>query len=188
MIINAEQVQVGERVRSLRTALGMSVRTLAARAGFSPSFISQMENGLVSPSIASLERIASILGVTLAGFFTAERPDTSVITRASDRRELSSSWSQARIEVLASSGTSRQLEAVMITVSPGGRSGKRPSSHSGEEFALVFDGEIVLNLGADVHILRRGDTASFSSEVLHLWENPGPAASQIVIVSSRFIH
>ena len=76
----------------------------------------------------------------------------------------------------------------MITVSPGGRSGKRPSSHSGEEFALVFDGEILLNLGTDVHILRRGDTASFSSEVPHLWENRGPAASQVVIVSSRFIH
>ena len=70
MVIRAEQVQVGERVRSLRTALNMSVRSLASRAGFSPSFISQVENGLVSPSIASLERIASILDVTLAGFFT----------------------------------------------------------------------------------------------------------------------
>lgn len=188
MVISAEQIQVGKRVRSLRIAQGMSVRTLASQAGFSPSFISQMENGLVSPSIASLERIASTLGVTLAGFFTAQQPDSSVVTRADNRPELESSWSRARIESLAPSGKSGQLDAVMITVASGGRSGKRPSRHSGEEFALVFEGEVVLTLGADVHMLKRGDTASFSSEILHLWENPGPGTTQVVIVSPRFIH
>jgi len=76
----------------------------------------------------------------------------------------------------------------MISMSPGGRSGKRPSSHPGEEFALVFDGEISLTLGEDVHILSRGDTAYFSSETPHLWENPGPAMAQVVIVSPRFTH
>jgi len=188
MVISAEQIQVGERVRGLRTALGMSVRTLAAQAGFSPSFISQIENGVVSPSIASLERIASSLGVTLAGFFTAQQPDAGIVTRAGNRPELASSWSRALIETLSPAGMSKQLEAVMITVAPGGRSGKRPSRHSGEEFALVFEGEIDLTLGADAHVLRRGDTACFSSEIPHLWENPGPGTAQVVIVSPRFVH
>jgi quercetin dioxygenase-like cupin family protein len=83
---------------------------------------------------------------------------------------------------------SGQLDAVMITVASGGRSGKRPSRHSGEEFAVVFEGEVVLTLGTDVHMLKRGDTASFSSEIPHLWENPGPGTTQVVIVSPRFIH
>jgi len=187
MVIRAEQVQVGERVRSLRTALNMSVRSLASRAGFSPSFISQVENGLVSPSIASLERIASILDVTLAGFFTVQQQGANV-THANDRQELASSWSQARIEALTPSDVARQLEAVMITMAPGGRSGKQPSSHHGEEFALVFDGEVSLTLGTDVHVLQRRDTASFSSEVPHLWENPGPCDAQVVIVSPRSTH
>ena len=76
----------------------------------------------------------------------------------------------------------------MITIAPGGRSGKRPSSHPGEEFALVFDGEVSLTLGADIHVLRRGDTASFSSETPHLWENPGAGTAQVVVVSPRFTH
>lgn len=187
MVINAERIHVGERVRSLRAALNMSVRSLASKAGFSPSFISQVENGVVSPSIASLERIASVLDVTLAGFFTVSRPGVNV-TYADNRQEMASSWSQARIETLMSPDTARHLEAVMITLSPGGRSGKKPSSHPGEEFALVFDGEVSLTLGNDTHILRRGDTVSFSSEMPHLWENPGTGDTQIVIVSPRFIH
>lgn len=76
----------------------------------------------------------------------------------------------------------------MITLAPGRRSGKAPARHPGEEFALVFDGEVALTLDQDVYVLRRGDTASFASETPHLWENPGPAAAQIVIVSPRFTH
>lgn len=183
-----EQAQVGEQVRLLRIGQGLSARTLASRAGFSPSFLSQVENGQVSPSIASLERIATVLGVTLAGFFAAQEGATTGVVRAAVRRELSSSWSRARIEALGPVGGGSRLEAVMITIAPGGRSGKKPSSHPGEEFALVYEGEVTLALGDDVHRLQRGDTASFSSETPHQWENAGPGSAQVVIVSPRFTH
>lgn len=188
LVSRAERVHVGERVRNLRKALNMSVRTLASEAGFSPSFISQVENGLVSPSIASLEHIASILGITLAGFFSGQQPDSAVVTRANNRQEIKSSWSRSHIAALVPSDAAKRLEAVMITINAGGRSGKQPSSHLGEEFALVYDGEVSLTLGSDVHVLRRGDTVSFKSEVPHLWENPGTDEAQVVIVSPRFTH
>ena len=86
------------------------------------------------------------------------------------------------------SGTASHLEAVMITLASGGRSGKQPSVHPGEEFALVFDGEVSLTLGNDDHILRRGDTVSFNSEVPHLWKNPRIDDARVVIVSPRFTH
>jgi transcriptional regulator with XRE-family HTH domain len=188
MSFTGRQLQVGTQIRRLRAARGMSVRTLAAQTGFSPSFISQVENGQASPSITSLERIATVLGVTLAGFFMTQQQEAGVVIRTADRWELASAWSQARIEALGSIGGNSHLEAVMITIAPGGRSGKQPASHPGEEFALVFDGEVSLTLGSDVHVLRRGDTASFPSETPHLWENTGPDTAQVVIVSPRFTH
>src|SRR5919106_2093611 len=183
-----EQVQVGEEVRRLRTAMGLSLRTLAARAGFSPSFISQVEHDQVSPSISSLERIAEALEVTLAGFFSVRQQEVGAVIRSADRRNLASSWSRARIEALGLVGGNTHLEGVMITMAPGGRSGKGPSGHPGEEFALVLEGEVSLTLGTEVQLLYRGDTASFTSETPHLWENSGPATAQIVIISSRFTH
>ena len=188
IIDKTEPALIGERIRNLRMSLNMSVRSLASKAGFSPSFISQVENGQVSPSISSLERIASTLGLTLAGFFISEGSDSPVVTRSDNRQEITSSWSRSRIEALISSGATRHLEAVMITVAPGGRSGKQPSSHTGEEFALVYDGKISLILGDVVHTLQRGDTVSFNSEVPHLWENTGIKDAQVVIVSPRFTH
>ena len=70
-------VNVGERIRQLRLGLGMSVRALAAKTGFSPSLISQAENSQVTPSIGSLERIAMALGVSLGQFFA--EPETSTV-------------------------------------------------------------------------------------------------------------
>jgi uncharacterized cupin superfamily protein len=168
-------------------ARGISVRTLAARAGFSPSFISQIETGQASPSIASLERMADVLGIALVGFFDAE-PSRNRIVRFKDRQKLNSSWSRAKIEVLGPMGGPGRLDAVMITLAPGGRSGKSPGAHSGEEFALIFDGQVILTLGSETHELHGGDAVTFSSETSHLWENRTSQSARIVIVSSRFTH
>lgn len=185
-IMKTRQVQLGERFRTLRLERGISVRTLAKRVGFSPSFISQIEKGQVSPSIGSLERMGEVLGVALVGFF--EPSDPSPIVRFQERQNLTSSWSQATIEALGPMGGPNKLDAVMITLLPGGRSGKHPSAHLGEEFALIFQGRITLTLGTEMHKLRRGDAVTFSSKTPHLWENKSSRIARIVIVSSRFTH
>jgi transcriptional regulator with XRE-family HTH domain len=64
-VVPQAEARIGEVLRQLRERQGLSLRTLAGRAGFSASFLSQLENGQVSPSIASLDRIAAELGVTL---------------------------------------------------------------------------------------------------------------------------
>lgn len=176
--------RLGELVRELRTRQNLSVRTLAAKAGFSPSFISQVEHGQASPSIASLERIAGALGVTLGDFFRPAVAPTAIV-RAGERAELASSWSRAQIEALGPTGPERALEPMMITLAPGGQSGGRPLAHGGDEFAIVFDGEVRLTLGETVHRLGRGDAATFPAETPHRWENPGLEPARIVVVSSR---
>jgi uncharacterized cupin superfamily protein len=80
------------------------------------------------------------------------------------------------------------MDAVMITLEPGGRSGKKPNAHSGEEFGLVFEGKITLALGAEIHELHRGDAVTFSSDTPHLWDNKSSEIARVVIVSSRFTH
>src|SRR5919197_314958 len=107
----------------------------------------------------------------------------SVRTRA--RQKLISTWSPASIEALGPMDGSGRLEPVMITMEPGGRSGKYPVARSGEKFALIFDGEVTLTLGDEVYVLRKGDTITFTPTTLHQWENIGVGPAQVVIVSVR---
>ena len=77
---------IGEHIRRLRLKRHVSVRLFAAQTGFSPSFISQLENGQVSPSLGSMQKIAETLGVTLGEFFMAAATDEeSLVVRLSDR-------------------------------------------------------------------------------------------------------
>lgn len=163
----------------------MSVRRLARESGFSPSFMSQVERGQVSPSIASMERIAAAVGVGLGDFFTAVSDvDGGLIVRVADRQALSSGWSAADIEALSVPGPRRRLEALLITLRPGGRSGKHPYAHDREQFALVTRGRVTLTLGPDVHRLRGGDAATIRPGELHLWCNTAKAPAQILIVAA----
>src|SRR5919205_3372259 len=109
-------VNVGERIRQLRLDRGMSVRTLAAKTGFSPSLISQAENGQVTPSIGSLERIALALGVSLGKFFAEPETSPMRLVRASVRPKLTSTWSPVSIEALAPLDEAGKIETVLLTL------------------------------------------------------------------------
>lgn len=180
-----KQVAVGAWVRRLRTDQGLSLRRLASQTDFSPSFISQVENGVVSPSIASMEKIANVLGVTLGEFFAAAgQGDAALVVRAADRLRMSSAWSQATIEALGPMA-GHSLEPVVITLEPGGRSAKHPVAHGTEEFAYVLAGQTTLTLGPEEHLLKTGDAVTLRPGELRRWENRGKTTARVLIVASR---
>jgi len=178
-------VNVGERLRQLRLNAGMSLRTLATKSGFSPSLISQAENGLVTPSIGSLERIAMALGVSLGQFFVESDPSATRLVRASARPQLASTWSPVSIEALGPLDGSSTLEPIMLTMAPGGRSGLFPAAPGNEKFALLMAGEATLTLGDEVHVLRPGDAITFIPATPHQWENSSAGPAHVVIVTRR---
>ena len=85
----ADELALGLRIRSTREARGRSLRSVADAAGISESFLSQVERGVASPSVASLRGIAEALGESIASFFE-EREDGPIghLVRVADRRRL----------------------------------------------------------------------------------------------------
>lgn len=174
---------IGETLQRLRTAHGLSLRTLATRTGFSPSFVSQVENGQTSPSIASLDRLADALGFGLADFFGQVEAGSVVVVRQADREGLTSDWSRARLEPLVGHGALRSLEGMLVTLRPGGRSGKVPAARPFEQLAIVLSGQPTLTLPTAEHRLTSGDAAAIPAGSPHLWENRDGADACFAVVS-----
>jgi transcriptional regulator with XRE-family HTH domain len=173
---------LGRRVRELRLKAGLSLRALAQATDFSPSFVSQLEHGTVSPSLGSLERLVEVLGVALRDLFVREdRPLSPIMPRAS-RPRVTSAWSKARIEVLAGAG--ERLAALIIVLKPDGRSGKRPRAQVKEEFAFVLAGEVILTLGDKEHELKKGDSATLPAGTPRLWVNATTREARVLLVSA----
>lgn len=180
-----KQDAVGAWVRSLRTEQRLSVRSLAARADFSPSFISQVENGVVSPSIASMQKIAAALGVTLGEFFAAAAEgEGGLIVRSGERCQMTSGWSQARLELLGPT-VGRRLETFLVTLDRGGRSAKHPSPAQSDEFVYVLEGDATLTLGPEEHVLHQGDAVSIRPRELRRWENRSSPLLRLLVVAAR---
>src|SRR5512138_404296 len=82
----AESVDVGQRLRSLRDERGISMRALARRSGLSANALSMIERGLTSPSVSTLNKLAVALEVPITAFFRQEPVrEPLVFRKAADR-------------------------------------------------------------------------------------------------------
>lgn len=181
--------QLGEEVRALRRAKGLTLEDLAVASGKSASFISKIERGQARPSVTTLQELAGVLGVQVGWFFeadanapAAERP---FIVRANRRRKLSyaglSSTDYMGFEDhLLSAGLDGQLALGISTYQPGGNSGDELYTHAGEEAGFVLKGQIELNLDGNIFLLHVGDSFSFSASTPHRYSNPGDTEAQII--------
>ena len=76
-----EDYDVGHRLQKVRSQKGISLSELSRLSGLTRSFLSQVEKGKVSPSVASLGRIASSLGITLGALFASPLDHDPVVRR-----------------------------------------------------------------------------------------------------------
>lgn len=161
----------------------MSVRTLAARSGFSPSFISQVEADLVSPSIASLEKIAGQLGISLAQLFSSLEQTPRTIVTAGERVTYRSDWSHSVVEALNDAAIDRRLSAVQVTFDQGGSSGKRVAPALQDTVVYVVAGSIMLTLETEEHQLGVGDTVYLQEGDTFMVQNHSEAPAILLLVS-----
>ena len=181
--------QLGEDLRGLRKAQGLTLEDLAAASGKSVSFISKIERGHARPSVTTLQELAGALGVPVGWFFESDSPapadERPFVVRANRRRKLSYSGLGSTDYMgfedhLLSANLDGQLALGISTYQPGGNSGDELYTHTGEEAGLVIKGKIDLHLEGKVFRLQAGDSFSFAASIPHRYSNPGDGESQIV--------
>lgn len=177
--------RIGVKLKELREQAGLSLRTLAERAGFSASFISQIENGDVSASIASLEKIAATLNASIVDFFATPPTSAVSVIRADARPSFRSSWSRAHVEALAPVAGPEGLEALLISLEPGGSSGKKATGSPSAQFAFVLEGRFILTTHEASVALGPGDAVVVPAAEPQRWQNKGAKSARVLLVSAR---
>ncbi len=176
-----EQSLVGARVRQLRNVYGMSQRELARLAGVTNGTISMIEQERVSPSVASLKKILSVFGRSLAEFFADEfEPDTQVFYRADEMTKIADG--PVILRQLGADITHRKLQVLHETYAPGGDTGADLLMHDGEEAGIVIRGRIEVTVGGLSEVLGPGDGYNFNSRTPHRFRNTDPVECEIVSV------
>ncbi len=177
------QVDVGERLRDIRRLRRATLRTIAERAGVSESFLSQVERGRASASIASLRRIAGALGVTVADLFEPGGPPSPRVLRREERPSLA--FGILGRKLLLTPRPLQHLEVFVGELDPGGSTGAEPYAHGdSEELFVVLSGNVQLELGGDVHELETGDSIDYRSSTPHRAANVGEERAEVMWIIS----
>jgi transcriptional regulator with XRE-family HTH domain len=173
------EFDLGARIRGLRRSRRLTLRQLAERAEVTESFLSQVERGVASPSIASVQRIARGLGLSIAQLF-ADEDGAGRVVRRDARRRIAYPGLRAVDEFLTPHSATR-LQLIESTIEPGGGTGDEPYTHdSDEEVVLVLEGELDLWVADEHYHLRAGDSITYSSRQPHWNVNHGAQPARVL--------
>ena len=159
--------RIGSNLKQLRVESGLSQKGLAEAAQLSPTLISRIENGLVRPSIATLELIAQSLKVDIGYFFRDEEKRQFVISYRGGRKNVPSQRGYD-VETLVEDMDNHFMDPVIVSLK-----GKDEEDtvelamHEGQEFMYVLEGKVEVILGSKRFVLKQGDAAYWNGNVPH---------------------
>lgn len=178
---------LGKKVADARAERGWSLAELARRAGVSPGAVHKIEKSGMTPTIASLMKIAAALGKSVAHFVEedqAARP--AMVVRGDARSRLYTSKSGLVLENVSGRYGPFALAGAEAVVEPGASSGPEPMVHAGEELVILQAGTMRFVVDGEVFDLEAGDSIHFRTNRPHSWSNPSeqPARGIWLVVRS----
>jgi transcriptional regulator with XRE-family HTH domain len=176
-----DPVQIGIKIKTLRQERRLSLRTLGDLCELSPNTISLIERGVSSPSVATLHRLATALGVPIIAFFEQEENYAEVvITRAEERRR--SGNARVLLESLGVGLAEQALEPFLVTLKPRAGAGKPLMAHAGHELVYVLEGELEYEVAGKKYLLSEGDSLLFEATLPHNWRNLGHEPVRFLLI------
>jgi transcriptional regulator with XRE-family HTH domain len=170
----AAEKLVGEKIKQIRELKKVSIEELAERSGMEISLVQKIEEDRNIPSLAPMIKIARALGVRLGTFLDDSDSYGPVVVRSGEHQKgvrFTSQSSETREHLnffsLAFDKAGRNMEPFIVDIEPGQKSDYMLSSHEGEEFIYVLEGDIEINYGKETYLLSTGDSIYLDSIVLH---------------------
>ncbi|MFH6568136.1 MULTISPECIES: helix-turn-helix domain-containing protein [Pseudomonas] len=171
------------RLKLLRKKLGMSLEALAEKSGMTKSYLSKVERGLNTPSIAAALKLAKALNVKVEELFSEDNAqlDSYSLVRSDERQSLAANDQSLGYAVLARQVGERSMLPFMI-YPPAEFIDKAFKEHMGEEFLFVHEGQVEVDFMTERVLLNRGDALHFNAQKPHRIRSVGEQQAQLLVV------
>jgi transcriptional regulator with XRE-family HTH domain len=172
--------ELGAKVARARTERGWSLAQLAQRSGVSAATVHKIEKNGMTPTIATLMKIAAALGKSVAHFVDEPAtPDVNVI-RGGERARVYTSKRGLELRNLAGRYGGFAMAGAEAVVEPRADSGPTPMNHPGEELVIVLEGSMEFEVDGACHTVEEGDSIHFRALRPHSWRNPSDEPARLV--------
>jgi transcriptional regulator with XRE-family HTH domain len=171
---------LGERLRTVRSERDLSQRALAKLAGISSNSVGLIERDEISPSVATLQNLATALGVRVSYFFEDDFERRILHIKPDQRSSLDSQG--VRIESINGRLHAQEIEPFLVQLAPHTSSGERQVIHTGHEIVFCLKGKLEYLIDGTVHQVEAGDFLLFEAGLPHLWRNPYDVNAEFILI------
>ncbi len=182
-------VDLGLRLKELRTKRGLSQTELAKLVGVTPSTISQVESNLIYPSLPALLKMAEVLSIDVSSFFqeTSEVKKRLVFPGAEAAEVRFSELPEGSMtaKLLTPVDFDPKAEPYLIEIQPNKSISSHFFIHKGEEIGYLLSGKLHVKLEKAAYTLRSGDVIYLTSEMPTEWRNPGPSVARLLWIKIK---
>lgn len=172
---DVKALNLGKQIRDMRMNLGLTLQNVSDLTGLSKPLLSQIENDVTFPPIATLLKISKALGTHIGDFFqeTAHNHKRIAVVRQEERKETMRRLHEEaerigyRYESLAYPMREKRMEPFIVEIEPRDEQNIPVYQHAGEEFLFVLEGEMEFRGDDRVIVLHAGDSLYFDSKIPH---------------------
>jgi transcriptional regulator with XRE-family HTH domain len=174
-------LDVGHCLRRLRNGRDLSIRALAEQSGLNVNTLSLIENGKCSPSVSTLQQLASALAVPITAFFEVDITEKKISYQKVGQRARAA-FAHGTLEDLGAGLTLHGGQPLLVTLEPKSGSGATSIVHTGHEFVYCLEGQLSYTIDECVYRLDPGDSLVFEAHLPHQWKNTGNTTSRSLLV------
>jgi len=174
-------VDIGQRLRIMRSERGLSIRDLARKSGLNVNTLSMIENGKNSPSLETLQQLSLTLETPITAFFENSAPKNKIAHYKASQRP-SVIFAHGMLEDLGAGMPRRGAETFLVTLKPLSNSGENFIVHTGRETVFCLDGQLTYTIEDQTFVLEPGDSLFFEAHLPHRWQNIGTTPTRSLLV------
>jgi transcriptional regulator with XRE-family HTH domain len=184
-----KELNLGQKIKTLRQRKGMSLQQMAQKAGLSEPLLSQIESEVVAPPVATLLKISKALNVNIGYFFQEEESGKrAVIVRKNERRQIFRRVHEEPSKVgyyyesLAYPKADKHMEPFHVQFELKNKENILFFNHKGEEFVFVLEGQVEFSYEDETFTLEPGDSLYFDSSFPHAFRAVGKKNALVIDV------
>ena len=185
----SKKMDIGNRLKKIRTQKGYSQTELAKLIGVTPSSISQFESNQIYPSLPALIKISEILSTDMISFFSkSETAENQVVFQGSDAVDVyfpGLPKNNIYTKLLKPVGADNKIEPYLIEIPPNKKIPSHFFINKGLEIGYLLSGELIFKIGNELNEVKTGDFVYLNSEIPSQWENPSSSSAQLLWITIK---
>jgi transcriptional regulator with XRE-family HTH domain len=175
---------LGDTIRRLRKEKKLTLVEISKKTGVAQATLSRIETGTMIGTVESHQKIADVIGVSLAELYSGVDPRHDQTAHQKDtERKITHHTKNLQVELLTQESSKKKITPLLMTLQPEAETASEKNDRGVEKFVYVLEGDVKIRVDKEEFALKQGETLYFDASLPHQISNQKKASRLLITVS-----